>query len=77
MQPEEGDDERRELERLVAEAQARRKERKHAKKGKAPASGASTPPIAAQAQGPSKVEEDLPGYENAGHGQAPPEKPKA
>ncbi|GAA5999836.1 uncharacterized protein JCM10292_003764 [Rhodotorula paludigena] len=77
VQPEEGDDERRELERLVAEAQARRKERKHAKKGKAPASGASTPPIAAQAQGPSKVEEDLPGYENAGHGQAPPEKPKA
>lgn len=31
VQPEEGDDERRELERLVAEANARRKEKKHKK----------------------------------------------
>ncbi|KWU41080.1 DnaJ-domain-containing protein [Rhodotorula sp. JG-1b] len=40
VQPEEGDDERRELERLVAEANARRKEKKH-KKDKEHAAAAS------------------------------------
>ncbi|GAA6036720.1 hypothetical protein JCM8097_003446 [Rhodosporidiobolus ruineniae] len=43
VQPEEGDDERRELERLVAQAQQRRKERK-AGKGKK-VDGTTTPPV--------------------------------
>ncbi|GAA6049371.1 hypothetical protein JCM3770_007312 [Rhodotorula araucariae] len=47
VQPEEGDDERRELERLVAEANARRKERKHMPKKDKKQGGADTPPVAA------------------------------
>ncbi|BGP41300.1 DnaJ-like protein [Rhodotorula kratochvilovae] len=47
VQPEEGDDERRELERLVAEANARRKEKKHAPKKDKKHGGADTPPVVA------------------------------
>ncbi|BGP33232.1 DnaJ-like protein [Rhodotorula toruloides] len=60
VQPEEGDDERRELERLVSEAQQRRKERKagkHKEKEKAAAGVASSPAVgAAEAKAP--VEEE-------------------
>ncbi|GAA5913290.1 hypothetical protein JCM6882_000055 [Rhodosporidiobolus microsporus] len=52
VHPEEGDDERRELERLVAQANARRKERKGGKKAGgavSPAGGATTPPVVATA----------------------------
>ncbi|KAG0662787.1 hypothetical protein C6P46_003100 [Rhodotorula mucilaginosa] len=52
VQPEEGDDERRELERLVAEANARRKEKKHKKdKEHAAAAGAKDKKAAAAAAG--------------------------
>ncbi|TNY24400.1 X-domain of DnaJ-containing-domain-containing protein [Rhodotorula diobovata] len=53
VQPEEGDDERRELERLVAEANARRKEGRKAPKDhrKKHGSGADTPPVAVAGAG--------------------------
>ncbi|BGP25685.1 DnaJ-like protein [Rhodotorula toruloides] len=61
VHPEEGDDERRELERLVAEAQQRRKERKagkHKEKEKVAAGAAS--PAAGAAEAKASVEEEKP-----------------
>ncbi|BGO92558.1 DnaJ-like protein [Rhodotorula toruloides] len=61
VQPEEGDDERRELERLVAEAQQRRKERKAGKnkeKEKAAAAGAASSPAVGAAEAKASVEEE-------------------
>ncbi|BGP17521.1 hypothetical protein JCM10213_008254 [Rhodosporidiobolus nylandii] len=50
VQPEEGDDERRELERLVAQANQRRKEKKSKKGTASPAAGAAPSPVEAGKQ---------------------------